>query len=95
MSALTGIERSMRVLAVGLDYRQYARFQLIVPPVVNIASGDGLARPVPGFQVSRDDYDFCRQFVIETALQLAEMDFDLNLKQLRRDHRKETGKESE
>jgi hypothetical protein len=95
MRALTGIERSMRVLTVGLDYRKYARFQLIVPPVINVSSPDEPAMPVPGFQVSQDDYYFCRQFIIETALQLAEMDFYLNLKQLAKDHRRESLAEGE
>lgn len=31
--ALREMQRAMRVLAVGLDYRRHARFQLLVPSV--------------------------------------------------------------
>jgi hypothetical protein len=96
VAALSGMDRSIRVLAVGLDYRRYARFQLLVPPVINV-KGDGDGRqygmPVPG--TGEDDYQFCREFVIETALHLAELDFDLDLKQIFRDHRKQVVEESE
>ena len=94
MSALDAMDKSMRVLALGLDYRRYARFQLLVPPVIN-ASGEGrqLGSSVPG--VGEDEYQFCREFVIEAALHLAELDFDLDVKQIFRNHRRKVAEESE
>lgn len=89
MNALNGMDKSMRVLAVGLDYRRYALFQLLVPPVINVAgSSKQHGRLAPGLQAGEDEYQFCRQFVIETALHLADLDFSLDLKQMFRDHRK-------
>jgi hypothetical protein len=41
---------------------------------------------MPGLRVGSEEYQFCRQFVIETALRLAEMDFDLDLFHLWQEH---------
>jgi hypothetical protein len=38
-------------------------------------------RPLPG-QIGDEEYQFCKLFVIETAIHLAEMDFDLDLEGL-------------
>jgi hypothetical protein len=77
--ALDRIQRSFRVLAIGVDYRRYARFELLVPQVLQFMDGHREVRPVPGLSVGDDEYQFCKQFVIETALHLAELDFDLDL----------------
>jgi len=48
---------------------------------------DGLGR---AGRTSRpyEEYQFCKQFVIETALHLAELDFDLNLYDMYLAHRR-------
>lgn len=88
MDALDGIDKSMRVIAVGLNYRRYALFQLLTPPIINVTGDITHARLAPGVQIGEDEYQFCRQFVVETALHLAEMDFSLDIKQAFRSHRK-------
>ena len=77
--ALDRMQRAFRVLATGVDYRRYARFELFVPEVVYFFDEHREVRPVPGLQVGDEEYQFCKQFVIETALHLAAMDFDLDL----------------
>ncbi len=42
--------------------------------------------PVPGLVLSDDDYRFCQEFVITAAIRLSEVDFDLDLDGLARDH---------
>lgn len=84
--ALDGMQRAMRVLAMGLDYRRYARFEMLVPPVAVFPDGSREVRPTPGLQVGDEEYQFCKQFVIETALHLAEADFDLDLRSLMWEH---------
>ncbi len=87
--SLEAMQRAIRVLAVGLDYRRYARFEMLVPDIVRrFGDGHREVRPSPGLEVGHQDYQFCRQFVIETALHLAELDFDLDLHGLWQDHDK-------
>jgi hypothetical protein len=68
-NAANRMQRAIRVLAVGLDYRRYARFEMLLPQVSYFMNGQGSSR-----------------FVIETALHLAEMDFDLDLRKLWQEH---------
>jgi tetratricopeptide (TPR) repeat protein len=86
--ALDRFERAFRVIAMGVNYQRYARFELLVPEVIRFIDDLGYrdVRAVPGLEVSDDDYQFCKQFVIETALHLAELDFDLNLYEVYMEH---------
>jgi hypothetical protein len=75
------------VIAVGLDYRRYVRFDMLVPAVFS-QGGERHVRPVPGLQVGEEEYQFCKLFVIESALHLAELDFALDLGRLQDEHGK-------
>jgi hypothetical protein len=76
----------MRVMAVGLDYRRYARFAMMVPDVPRFMDGHREVHPWPGLVLSDDDYRFCQEFVITAAIRLSEVDFDLDLDALARGH---------
>ncbi len=41
---------------------------------------------LPGHQVGDDEYQTCKLFVIESALHLAELDFDLDLHEIVMEH---------
>lgn len=84
-NTLGQMQRAMRVLAVGLDYRRSARFDMLVPNIVHFANGQRKVRPIPGLHLGDEEYQFCKMFVIEAALHLAEMDFDLDLRDLVRE----------
>jgi hypothetical protein len=85
-AGLDRFQRAFRVLAMGVDYQRFARFELLVPWVLNFMDGHREVRSVPGLNVGDDEYQFCKQFVIETALHLAELDFDLDLLEVYRQH---------
>jgi hypothetical protein len=86
--ALDRFQRAFRVLAMGVNYQSYARFELLVPEVIRFMHDPEYrdVRPVPGLEVGDEEYQFCKQFVIEAALHLAELDFDLNLYDVYLDH---------
>jgi hypothetical protein len=86
-NAADRMQRAIRVLTVGLDYRLYARFEMLLPQVDYYMDGHRKVHPLPGFEAGDDEYQFCRQFVIETALHLAEMDFNLDLREVWRQYR--------
>lgn len=85
------LQQAVRVMSVGLDYRSYARFAMITPNIlrgVNERGETGLQIiAVPGLQLTQQDYDFARSFVVTTSLRLAEVDFDLDLEELYRQDR--------
>jgi hypothetical protein len=84
-AGMAEIRRVVEVLALGLDYRRYVRFTMLIPPASYSEAAGLKPDPVPGLRMGDDEYQFCKQFVIEAALHLAEMDFDLDLYRLRVD----------
>ena len=85
--ALGDFQQAMRVMAMGLDYRRYVRFQMIVPAIGVNMNYERTVHPVSGLPLGDDEYQMGRQFVIETALHLAALDFDLNLANIEEDNR--------
>ena len=73
------MQDTLRVLAMGVDYQRYVRFRMLVPLVLHPSDGHREVHPKKGLQVGDEEYQFCKQFVIEPALHLAETDFDLDL----------------
>jgi hypothetical protein len=84
--AIREMRGALRILAIGLDYRRYARFDMIRPHADRFTDGHWEVHPVPGVLLGDQEYEFCKLFVIEAAIYLAEMDFDLNLEDLRREY---------
>ncbi|MGH7409402.1 MAG: hypothetical protein ACREKF_15530 [Candidatus Methylomirabilales bacterium] len=77
--SVEALQEAMKVLSLGLDFRRYARFQLLTPMVVRMGNGNRRVYGWPtdrGAEVSRRDLSFCIDFVIESALRLQEFDFD-------------------
>jgi hypothetical protein len=72
---VAAIQRGMRVMAIGLEYSRYNRFDQLTPRVYGI--GDGrTVRADFDYAPSREEYDYCLQFVITAALRLAELEAD-------------------
>jgi hypothetical protein len=72
------MQRNMQVIALGLDYRRYARFVLVTPEVTRRGHGPWEVYAPEWLTYTSEDYEFCREFVISSALRLAEIDFDLD-----------------
>jgi hypothetical protein len=67
------LQQAMRVLALGIDYGRYVRFQRLTPQV----TGRDEHRHVHteyGYAPTREEFDDCQQFIITVALRLAEHD---------------------
>jgi hypothetical protein len=62
-------------MAVGLDYARYNRFDQLTPKVFGIGE-HRMVQADFDYAPSREEYDYCVQFVIMTALRLAELDAD-------------------
>lgn len=75
-AAVEALQGAMKVLAYGLDYRKYARFSTLTPTVSWMVAGNavvhqGMRNPAPP---SKEDFDFCFEFVIECATKLQQFD---------------------
>ena len=72
---VAAMQRGMRVMALGIDYARYNRFEQLTPKVF----GAGEHRRVSAefdYAPTRQEYDDCVQFVIAVALRLAQLEVD-------------------
>jgi hypothetical protein len=84
--ALDKLEEPMKMIALGLNYRKYARFKLLTAREI-IRTEEGyetrrLGRKQEG-ELTKENVEFCMDFVIECAIILKEFDFELKPKKQR------------
>lgn len=74
--SLEAMQSAIRIIAMGIDYPKYSKFLLLTPGVYR--TGEGKYHADGGKNVaSKEDIQFCINFVIETALKLQEFDYTL------------------
>jgi hypothetical protein len=77
--AVGALQVVCKLLSLGIDYRRYSRFRLHMPSVMRMMDESyTVTFPYPLTTITNgEDFDFCFNFVIETALALSEFDFEL------------------
>ena len=76
--AIEALQRAVKILSLGLDYKKYTRFGLLTPTVMRTVNGKyHIVRVKRGQKgtAAKEDVQFCIDFVIESALILQEYDF--------------------
>jgi hypothetical protein len=77
-SSIEKIQNVLRLITLGIDYKQYVKFAAITPNFHVLANGEILNAQILRKSISKDDFELCRDFIIETALKLQETDFKLD-----------------
>jgi hypothetical protein len=80
-NSIEAMQKTIKILAFGLDYKRFTRFQMLLPEVVHFIGGnrDILYHSLNPYVVpERKDLQFCIDFIIETALKLQEFDFEIS-----------------
>jgi len=79
--SIKAIQNAIKILSFGLDYRKYVRYKSIVSSVeVLISDGGQVASYKHGeVKLSKEDLEFCINFIVESALKLQEFDFELKI----------------
>ena len=77
--SVESLQESVKILSLGLDYRRYAKFRLLTPVVLRLGSRYHIQRIERGSKgtPTKEDVQFCMDFVIESAIALQEFDFSL------------------
>jgi hypothetical protein len=83
------MQRALRMTTLGIDYRRYVQFEILTPRVAHYTDGSTRYTATAAQQkVTERDYQTCRRFVIESALQAAKADTALDA---RMQHLQESG----
>jgi len=79
--SIKAIQDAIKILSFGLDYRKYVKYKSIVSSVeVLISDGGQVASYKHGeVKLSKEDLEFCINFIVESALKLQEFDFELKI----------------
>lgn len=77
--SIDAIQTAIKILSFGIDYKKYVKYKSIVSPVhVGISESGRIVSYKHGeIKLSKDDLDFCINFIVESALKLQEFDFEL------------------
>lgn len=75
--SIEAMQDAIKILALGLDYRKYSKYKQLTPDLSRVLSGDWIIHRRFGYdqKPSQEDTMFCIDFVIESALALAEFDY--------------------
>ena len=78
--SIESMQSAIKMLALGIDYRKYSRFKMLTPHLTRVMCGEWLIhrRFKDDQKPPQNDATFCIDFVIESALALAEFDYTVN-----------------
>lgn len=75
--SISAMQKAMRVIAFGIDFRRYSRFQSFTPSLIRTLDGTYHVHDMGGEPRTKGMLQFCVDFVIESAIQLREFDYDV------------------
>ncbi len=72
--AVEEMQQGLRVMALGIDYRQFYRFKVLTPDIVYFVDGHSERHSIDGYSPTSEEFEYCRQFIITVALRMAELE---------------------
>jgi hypothetical protein len=77
--ALKSLDYTVMIVGLGVDLRRYGKFRSLVPNVDYNIPGERFINDRFGVKRQQADFEFCRDFIITTAIYLAEFDYDFDM----------------
>jgi hypothetical protein len=74
---IENLEFITKILSFGIDFKRFAKFQLLSPIVIAFGEGMYETRKNEEKKWTRENCQYCIDFVVDTALKLQEFDFDI------------------
>ena len=77
-NSIISIQEILRLLTIGIDYKKYIKFSAYVPGYSSTSSDEIIPHYISRKTLSFENFDFCKNFIIDTAFKLQESDFNLD-----------------
>lgn len=75
--SIEAMQKVIKILAYGLDYKKYIRFKLFIPDCIySLGSGSPMVIGADE-DITKDNFQFCIDYIIECGLKLQEFDFEI------------------
>lgn len=78
IDSLKALDFKVMIIGLGVDLRRYGRFDALTPSIIRTLDGTRHVTDRPGIRRDRVDYEFCRDFVVSTAVHLGQFDYDFD-----------------
>ena len=75
---LISINMALEIIALGLDYRKYSKFQILTPIATKMQNGEYVLEMFGERNWNKENCQFLIDFVVECALKLQEFDFSID-----------------
>lgn len=77
--SIESMQKAVKILAFGLDYKKYIKFRLLIPePIWYIGSDMPKVSLSQDAKISKEDFNFCINYLVECSLKLQEFDFEIS-----------------
>jgi len=76
--SINAIHKVLKLITIGIDYKNYIRFSAYVPGYLTTANDEIIPFHIDRKTLSIEEFEFCRNFIIDTALRLQSTDFKLD-----------------
>lgn len=77
--SLIKVSDTIKVIGFGIDYKKFAKFKLLSPEIYRTVNGEwNTSVSASGVKFNQENSQFCIDFVIESALKMQEIDFDIS-----------------
>lgn len=79
IESIEAIQKAIKILSFGIDYKKYVKYKSIVPSAQFTINGTPHFSTHREISLSKEDLEFCINFIVESALKLQEFDFELKI----------------
>lgn len=76
--SLDDIQKAVKILSFGIDYKKFAKFKLLTPIVRRTMDEKHVAELWGQKKWTKENCQYCIDFVLDSSLKLQEFDFDIN-----------------
>jgi hypothetical protein len=76
VKSIEAMQESLKILSLGIDYKKYSKFKILTPEVMK-RNEDFISHPSQFKKFTKENCQFCIEFVIACSIQLQEFDFEI------------------
>lgn len=75
--SVSRIRDAIKIISFGIDYRKFVKFAYLTPKPILIPGGPPSIHFVSEPKMTKEEFDYCYNFIIESALILQQFDFEI------------------
>lgn len=76
--SLEGIQKAVKIMSFGIDYKKFVKFKLLTPIIYRTMGGKQVGEIWGKKKWTKENCQYCIDFVLDCSLKLQEFDFDIN-----------------